>query len=303
MLKNKELENYLKEHYKDEFEDFIEWSKIPLRPVIRVNTLKVNVDDVYNRLTKKGFILSKIPFIDFAFRVEYYPYEIGNTIEHYLGYIYVQEVSSMLAAILLEPKEDEIILDLCAAPGSKTTLISQLMKNKGTIVANDISIDRTSALAFNVDRMGCLNVIITQYKGEFFYKYYENYFDRVLVDAVCSSIGTIHKNKEILKWWSYNKVKEFSRLQKKLIESAFICLKENGTLIYSTCTITKEENEEVIDYLIKKYPNAKVQRINLPFENYYSDSLNYGIYIKFGEFEPFYICKIIKHTNLKNPLE
>ncbi|MEO0213594.1 MAG: RsmB/NOP family class I SAM-dependent RNA methyltransferase [candidate division WOR-3 bacterium] len=293
-MTNKQLENYLKEHYKDKYEKFLEWSLVPLRPVIRVNTLKAEIDDVYKRLTNKGFILSKIDFINFAFRVEYYPYEIGNTLEHYLGYVYVQEISSMIPAILLEPKEGEIILDLCAAPGSKTTLISQLMNNKGVIIANDVNIDRTSALAFNVDRMGCLNVIITQFKGEIFYKYYENYFDKVLVDVPCSAIGTIHKNKEILKWWSYKKVREFSKLQKKLIESGFLSLRKGGILIYSTCTITREENEEVINYLISKYENAKVEKITLPFNDYYTDSLNLGVYISFGEYEPFYICKIKK---------
>ncbi|MEO0202836.1 MAG: RsmB/NOP family class I SAM-dependent RNA methyltransferase [candidate division WOR-3 bacterium] len=294
MLLNKQLESYLREHYKENFESFIEWSKTPLRPVIRVNTLKANIQDVYKRLSKKGFILSRIEYINFAFRVEYYPYEIGNTLEHYLGYIYVQEISSMLPAIFLEPKSGEIILDLCSAPGSKTTLISQIMNNKGVIIANDADINRTSALAFNIDRMGCLNVIITQYKGEYFYKYYGNYFDKVLVDAPCSAIGTIHKNKEIIKWWSYKKVNKFSNLQKKLIESGFLCLKENGTLIYSTCTITREENEDVVNYLLRKYKNAKVEKIELPFKDYYPDSLNYGIYINFGEYEPFYICKIRK---------
>jgi len=293
-IKNNDLIKIIKNHYGDEFEKFIEWARFPLRPIIRINTIKADVNDVYNRLTNKGFILSKINFINFAFRVEYYPYEIGKTLEHYLGYIYVQEFSSMLPAILLEPKEEDIILDLCAAPGSKTTLISQLMNNRGVIIANDVDIDRASILAFNVDRMGCLNVIITQYKGEIFHNYYESYFDRVLVDAPCSAIGTLHKNKEVIKWFNYKKVKEFSKLQKNLIESAFRCLKEGGYLVYSTCTITYEENEEVIDYLLKKYQNAKVEKILLNFDHHYNDYLNYGIYLKFGEFEPFYICKIRK---------
>lgn len=293
-IENKQLDKFLKEHFKDEYDNFLNWAIYPLRPVIRVNTLKASIEEVYSRLTKKGFILSRIEFLDFVFRVEYYPSEIGNTLEHYLGYIYVQELSSMLPVIVLEPKEEEFILDLCASPGSKTTLISQFMNNRGIIVANDVSIDRTSALSFNVDRMGCINVIITQFKGELFYKYYENYFDRVLVDAPCSAIGTIHKNKEIIKWWSYKKVKEFSRLQKSLIESGFRCLKKGGVLVYSTCTITKEENEEVIDYLVKKYDNLKIEKISFPFKDYYYDSFGYGVYIKFGSLEPFYISKIVK---------
>lgn len=294
-LSNKQLEKFLRDFFGGEAEDFLRWSfsLSPLRPSIRVNTLKAEVDDVKERLEEQGFVLSPVEGIPFAFRVEFYPFEIGRTLEHYLGYIYVQEVSSMLPPIILNPQPGERVLDISAAPGSKTTLLSQLMMNRGMVVANDVDVGRTSALASNVDRLGCVNVIITQYDGSLFGEKYPDYFDRVLVDAPCSAIGTIYKNKEVAKWWSWKNVQKLVRVQRRLIESGFKALKPGGRMVYSTCTITPQENEEVVDFLLNKYPDARVVDFLLQFEHR-PDSKGYGKLIWYGDMEPFYISLIEK---------
>ncbi len=292
-IANKQLESFLKRFYGEKFEDFLLWASQPLRPVIRVNTLKANVEDVRSRLEKQGFILSPIEGLDFAFRVEYYPFEIGKTFEHYLGYIYVQELSSMLPAIALEVEKEDIVLDIASAPGSKTTLMSQLMENTGTIVANDVDVNRISALASNIDRLGCTNIIITRYHGRYFGRFMKETFNKVLVDVPCSAIGTVHKNKEVLSWWSWKNVRKLISVQKQLIESAFLSLRKGGTLVYSTCTIVPDENEYVVKFLLDKYADAEIVDFSLPVEAH-KDSLGLGYMIPYGEAEPFYIAKIRK---------
>ncbi len=294
-LSNKQLKEFLEDFFKDEYQDFVEWSfsLSPLRPSIRVNTLKATVEEVRERLENQGFILSPVEGIPFAFRVEFYPFEIGRTLEHYLGYIYVQEVSSMLPPIILDPKPGERVLDISAAPGSKTTLLSQLMENKGIVVANDVDVARTSALASNIDRLGCINVVVTQYDGAIFGKKYPKYFDRVLIDAPCSAIGTIYKNREVVKWWSWKNVQKLVKIQRRLIESGFKALKPGGRMVYSTCTITPHENEFVVEYLLERFPDAKVIPFDLQFKNK-PDSKGYGRVIWYGDMEPFYIALIEK---------
>ena len=295
-LSNRQLKEFLKDFFGEEAEDFIEWSfsLSPLRPSIRVNTLKAKVDDVRRRLEEQGFVLSPVEGIPFAFRVEFYPFEIGRTLEHYLGYIYVQEVSSMLPPIILNPQPGERVLDISAAPGSKTTLLSQLMENRGLVVANDVDVGRTSALASNIDRLGCINTVITQYDGAIFGEKYSGYFDRVLIDAPCSAIGTIYKNREVVRWWSWKNVQKLVRVQRRLIESGFKALKPGGRMVYSTCTITPMENEEVVRYLLDRFGNARVLDFTLPFKHK-PDSMNLGKLIWYGDMEPFYIALLEKY--------
>ena len=188
--------------------------------------------------------------------------DIGNTIEHSLGYIYVQEPVSMIPPLVLDPQPGELVLDMCAAPGSKTTEIAQLMENKGILIANDYKGDRIAALGINLQRSGIMNTVVTLMMGHQFKKSGIT-FDRILVDAPCSGTGTIRKSLKTIEMWNPAMLKRFSSMQKQLLDTAFTLIKEDGVVVYSTCSCEPEENEEVIDFLLKRCPNAKLEVIEL----------------------------------------
>jgi NOL1/NOP2/sun family putative RNA methylase len=259
---NRSLFSALNEILGEELEEFLSCiTSHKIRPHIRANTLKISPKDLRERLEGKGFVLSDT-ILDYAFRVDYYPSELGKTLEHFLGYYYVQDLASMLPAHILNPRKHSFVLDIASAPGSKTTLLSALMENTGFILANDYSMERTKATVNNVERLGCLNVAISIYKGEKLVKFYKNFFDYALVDAPCTSLGTLHKNPEVIKWWSPKEVKEMSNIQLRLLLSAFEMLKDGGEMVYSTCTLTYEENEGVVEKFLN-LTGAKVEEVKI----------------------------------------
>jgi tRNA (cytosine49-C5)-methyltransferase len=245
-----------------DWNEFKEYSLSFLRRSIRVNTLKITVKDLKKRL-EKNWNLKQVPWCKEGFWIEHIKKErrdIGNLIEHSLGYFYTQEAASMLPPLVLDPKEDEIVLDMAASPGSKTTQIAAMMKNTGVLVANDYTTLRMKPLSINLQRCGVSNVVLTLMQGQWFK---DMQFDKILVDAPCSGTGTIRKSLKTLRIWNPNMVRRLAGTQKQLIDTAFKNLKENGTLVYSTCSLEPEENESVIDYLLIKYENAKVEEIKL----------------------------------------
>lgn len=233
------------------FEEFLRVLPKPLPYSIRVNTLKIEVEKLVSRLEEKGFELRPVGWHPWLFIVE----ELGGvgqpgkTLEHALGYYYVQELVSALPPLVLDPKPGELVLDLTAAPGSKTTQMAQMMNNEGLIVANDIDYDRISALKSNIDRLGVTNTLITRMDGRRFLS--KRRFDKILIDAPCSSEGIIRKNPSVSFKISVKEIKHLSRIQKALVRSAYRLLKEEGILVYSVCTFSPEECEEVVDYAIK----------------------------------------------------
>ncbi|MBW3019655.1 RsmB/NOP family class I SAM-dependent RNA methyltransferase, partial [Candidatus Woesearchaeota archaeon] len=191
--------------------------------------------------------------------------DLGNTYEHALGYYYVQEAASMIPPIVLDPQPGETILDMCAAPGSKSSQIAQYMNNEGLLIANDVKGDRLSALGMNLQRMGVHNQIITLMPGQRFAERNIK-FDRILLDAPCTGVGTIRKSPKTIRIWNPASVKSLASVQKRLILAAWACLKPGGTLVYSTCSTEPEEDEAIIDYLLSKVEDAKVEKINLPIK-------------------------------------
>jgi len=245
--KNRSLWATVREIMGEEYGEYLRYITSPsYRPYIRANTLKIDPKVLKDRLERKGFVLEDT-VLPYAFRVLRYPSEMGKTLEHFLGYYYVQDLASMLPAHILNPRPHSFVLDIAAAPGSKTTLLSALMENTGMVFANDASMDRVRALVNNVERMGCLNVVVSIYKGERLVRFYREYYDYVLVDAPCSSVGTLHKNPEVALWWSPKEVRTYSRIQYRLLMAGWKMLKPGGRLVYSTCTITYEENENVVE--------------------------------------------------------
>jgi len=241
-FKEKFIERYSK---LTNFKEFKKYSLSYLRKSIRVNTLKISVNKLKKRLLKLK--LKQIPWCKEGFWVNVTK-DLGNLIEHTLGYFYVQEAASMIPAIVLNPKKTDLILDMCAAPGSKTTHLANLMNNSGLIVANDSNFKRIKALAINLQRCGICNTIISLMDAS---NIKNLKFDKILLDAPCSGTGTIRKSLGTIQIWNENKIKKFANVQKKLILNAYDNLKGNGTLVYSTCSLEPEENEEVVDFLLK----------------------------------------------------
>ena len=239
---------------------------------IRANTLKISPEELKKKLEKKGWKINqpfeKHPEI-MIIESDLQPGELGRSLEHLLGYYYVQEISSMLPVIALNPNPNEIILDLCSAPGSKTTQIAAKMENTGAIIANDFKLGRIKILASNMERCGVMNTIITKSEGVKLCKNLKENFqiDKILVDAPCSGEGILGSSKEASKMWNIKRIRSLSKIQKSLFESAFELLKPQGVLVYSTCTYAPEENEEVIDFILKKFNNIKIEKISLPVKS------------------------------------
>jgi len=237
---------------------------------IRCNTLKIEPQELKKRLEEKGWKIKQPikqhPEIMIV-ENELQPGELGRSLEHMLGYYYVQEFASMLPAIVLNPQPEETILDLCASPGSKTTQIAAKMENTGTLIANDVQLRRIKILSSNLERSGVANVIITKKEGFAFCnqaKKQNLLFDKILIDAPCSGEGTLRTSPKTAVMWSLNNVKSLSGIQKSLLSNAIDILKIGGEIVYSTCTHSPEENEEVLSEILKQYPNIEIEKITLP---------------------------------------
>lgn len=195
------------------------------------------------------------PFVPNGFIFKKSEYQLGKSIYHDFGCFYIQEPSAMMVSYLLNPQETDLVFDMCAAPGGKTIGASLLMKNKGLIIANDISLSRASVLIDNIERMGRSNIIVTNTdltSTNLPLYILENTFDKIILDAPCSGSGMFKNNKEVLKDWSYNKVLKNAIVQKSLLLKGYKMLKPGGTLVYSTCSFSYEEDEEVILDLLSK---------------------------------------------------
>ena len=240
-------------------DDFIAACSRPLRRSIRVNTLKISSEDFKRLMQPKGWTFEPIPWCKDGFWISYDEEEqLGNALEHIQGLFYIQEASSMLPPIaLFTPNADwQCVLDLAAAPGSKTTQMAALMNNQGLLVANEYSASRVKVLHANVLRMGASHCALTHFDGRVFGEYLYESFDAVLIDAPCGGEGTVRKDADALKSWSLDEVLAISETQKALIESAFLALKPGGSLVYSTCTLNRHENQGVCEYLQQTYGNA-----------------------------------------------
>ncbi len=244
----------------DGSKEFFEYLSKPLRPSIRVNTLKAPLDYVLNRLS--DIIVGKVPWCDVGFYVN--TDEFGKIPEHQLGVIFSQEASSMIPPILMELKPGQKVLDIAAAPGAKTTQIAQYMENEGCIIANDVKYSRINILISNLQKCGVLIARVTEKDGRYFGRF-EGKFDSVLVDAPCSNIGMIRKNFRHAKLWRIKDCYALSRLQKSLLLAAYKAVKSGGVVVYSTCTLEPVENEEVVDYLLKN-TDAEIEDIKLPIK-------------------------------------
>lgn len=247
----------------DDYENFLNFCRKLPRKCIRINTLKVKDIDGFIENLSKRYRLERVPFCPYAYFIDH-P-DPGKIPEHFFGEIYVQDAASMIPPIALDinPENDEFIFDACAAPGSKTTQMAQIMNNKGCIIANDISNNRIKALFSNIESCGVMNTIVTGIDmiKPVPKKLYDK-FTKILVDAPCSSEGTIRKNFGVLLKWNPYMFNLFSSQQKRIIKNAIKMLKKDGILVYSTCTYAPEENEEVIDFALKNF-DVEIEEIKI----------------------------------------
>ncbi len=254
----------------NDFKNFEKIIHTSPRNFIRCNTIKISTEELFNRLEKKWKVSQ--PFKNFKeimlVNSNLNPGELGNSIEHILGYYYIQEIVSMLPPIALSPKPNELVLDLCSSPGSKTTQMAAMMKNQGTIIANDLKIDRIKILSGNLERCGVSNTIITQTDAISLCSKFakENLkFDKILLDAPCSGEGTLRSSPKTFNMWNLKVIEKLSRQQKKFFAFALKCLKVEGEIVYSTCTHAPEENEEIVNFALQNFP-VKIEPLFLPIK-------------------------------------
>ena len=291
--------------------DFMESNQNQKIITIRSNSLKIKRRELAKNLIQRGINLDPIgEWTKVGLKIYSSQVPIGATPEYLSGQYMLQSASSFLPVLALNPQPNEKILDMCASPGGKSTYISQLMKNTGLLVANDLKKERLKSLFFNVHRLGIKNCIITNYDGRYFPKLY-NKFDRVLLDAPCSGLGIINKDQSIKVNRTYKEILNNSKLQKELILSAIDSVNLKGTskgiIVYSTCSISVEENEWVVDYALKhRYIKVIDTGINLGEngfvsfrEKHFHPSLKNTkrIYPHIHGMDGFFIAKLQKYAD------
>ena len=222
--------------------------------------------------------LKKHPIVKNAFIYDKDELDLGKSIYHELGCFYLQEPSAMLPAYLLNPESSDFVLDLCAAPGGKSMQASLLMNNEGLIVSNDISKSRAFAISENAERLGRGNLLITNNDFSLIFDKFINTFDKIILDAPCSGSGMFRKENKMKEDWSYQKVLKNAEIQKSLILIAYNMLKPGGTMVYSTCSFSYEEDEEVIEHLLN---NTDATLADIPDnELFYKNKINgYGVHL------------------------
>ncbi|MFW5746616.1 MAG: RsmB/NOP family class I SAM-dependent RNA methyltransferase [Nanoarchaeota archaeon] len=303
------VERYKKLLGEEGYAEFYKYSTSYQKRAIRVNTLKASVEQVKKRL-EKDWELEAVPWCDFAFWIlhrgvgEEHRRDVGNLLEHSLGYIYIQEPASMVPPLALDPQPGELILDMCAAPGSKTTQIIQQMNNTGLVVANEYIGSRLAPLAINTQRLGSTNVVCTKMDGN---RIRGLAFDRILVDAPCSGVGTISKSMKTVQIWNPNMIRRLAKTQLRLLNNAYRLIKPGGTVVYSTCTTEPEEDEGVVSSFLEEHPDMELQNIDLniersqPFQEFEGRRFHpdisrcLRIWPQDNDTEGFFVAKFIKN--------
>ena len=222
---------------------------------LRVNTLKYDIYSLMNIFKENNVKFERVPWFKDALIAKNAREKDIQKLDIYgKGYIYFQSLSSMVPPLVLNPRPGESVLDMTAAPGSKTTELAMLMENKGEILANELDKIRYERLKFNVQMQGANIVQVINRRGEKLGDEYESKFDKVLLDTPCSGEGRfIATSPQTYRNWSLKNVNTLVKLQKKLFESGYKALKSGGELVYSTCTINRFENEFILDWVLNNF--------------------------------------------------
>ncbi|WP_201352855.1 RsmB/NOP family class I SAM-dependent RNA methyltransferase [Hydrogenimonas urashimensis] len=255
--------------YPKDAQELLKTFDLPKPVSFRINPLKTTVESATERLKRAGFCLQPVPWYRYAFTV---PFEERDGLTRsplfQEGEIYIQSLSSMLAPLALNPQPGETILDLTAAPGGKSLMMAAQMKNRGWLSVVEPGRDRFFRLKANLERGGVTIAHYYMTDGRSVGGKCPAMFDRVMLDAPCSTEAKFKSDTpKTFTYWSERKIREMSRLQQRLIVSALKSLKPGGTLLYATCSFAPEENEAIIDRILKKDAALAIEPIALPLEN------------------------------------
>lgn len=249
------FEDRMKKLLKDEYEDYLKCFEEKHYSGLRVNTLKITPEE-FEKICP--FEIKRIPWIENGYYYDAKDEQPARHPYYYAGLYYIQEPSAMTPANLLPITPGDKVLDLCAAPGGKSTELAAKLQGEGILVANDISNSRAKALLKNIELFGVKNAVVVSEAPGKLVNYFEGYFDKILVDAPCSGEGMFRKSPAIMKNWEQYGVDYYNKLQKEIILQAAKMLKPGGKMLYSTCTFSKEENEGTIAYLLNECKDFKI---------------------------------------------
>lgn len=249
-----EFKNHLKKYLNDdEIEKLENEMNKKAKNSIIVDEEKINIKEFENEYP----LLKKHPFVKNAYIYDKDVYDFGKSLLFELGAFYILEPCSLMVNYFLKPTKDDLVLDCCAAPGGKTIHASFLMQNEGFILSNELSTSRALTLSSNVEKYGRKNILVTNNNILDFPSSFNNTFDKIILDAPCSGSGMFRKENKMEDDWTLQKVLTLSELQKKIIIKAYDMLKKDGLMLYSTCSFSYEEDEEVILHLLNN-KNAQI---------------------------------------------
>lgn len=248
--------NRMKDMLGNEFDEFIHSFDNEKYQSLRINTLKADIDEFRK---KTPFNLEPVEWCKNGFYYEKNDTP-GKHCYHEAGVYYIQEPSAMLPGELIEAKPGEKILDMCAAPGGKSTHIASYMQGEGILICNEIHPARAKILSENIERMGIKNAIVTNESPSALANIFTEYFDKIMVDAPCSGEGMFRKNEDACKEWSLHNVKICADRQDEILEEAHKMLKPGGRIVYSTCTFAREEDEGTVERFMEKYPEYTLNK-------------------------------------------
>lgn len=252
---------------------------------LRINPLKTWVDFSY-----ENFNLRKVPWCENGY---YYENEnAGKNIFHDCGLYYIQDASAMSVVELLSPKPHEKVLDLCAAPGGKSTQIAEKMQNTGLLVSNEIVPNRAKILSYNIERMGITNALVLNENPEKISEHLPEFFDKILVDAPCSGEGMFRKNNDAINEWEKSDIYSCATRQLNILESASKCLKNGGILAFSTCTFNTIENEGVVLDFLKSHSEFSLISPETKYKDFSSGIQ--GENISKEDFEKYNLSKCVR---------
>lgn len=257
-----EFEKKMKAFLGNEWDDFLYSYDNNRFQALRFNTLKVQSQEERMRILKTLKISSdkKVSWADEAY---YFDENVrpGKHPYHEMGLYYIQEPSAMSAAALLATKPGMRVLDLCAAPGGKSTQLATYLGDSGLLVSNEINTQRSRILSQNIERMGIKNAIVTNEDSFVLASHFPGFFNAIQVDAPCSGEGMFRKLPEAIEQWSMENVAICAARQKEILDNAAVMLKPGGVIVYSTCTFSKEENEDVIEYFLERHPDFTLEEM------------------------------------------
>ena len=257
-----EFEKKMKAFLGDEWDDFLYSYDNNRFQALRFNTLKVQSPEERMRILKVLGISSD-KRVSWANEAYYFDENVrpGKHPYHEMGLYYIQEPSAMSAAALLAPKPGMRVLDLCAAPGGKSTQLATYLGDSGLLVSNEINTQRSRILSQNIERMGIKNAIVTNEDSFVLASHFPGFFNAIQVDAPCSGEGMFRKLPEAVEQWSLENVAICAARQKEILDNAAVMLKPGGVIVYSTCTFSKEENEDVIEYFLERHPDFTLEEM------------------------------------------